>query len=94
VSSITLFREPANINLTGDACRWRGGGRPLQLQVPEQVLAEEGRAVHGALHDVLRQVRRLRAVGALREQGRVPLLPGHDLAQERAPQVPLGGEAF
>jgi hypothetical protein len=50
--------------------------------------------VHGALHDVLRQVRRLRAVGALREQGRVPLLPGHDLAQERAPQVPLGGEAF
>ena len=58
-------------------------------QVQEPVLAEGGRAVHGAVHDVLRQVRRVRAVGALRRQGRVPLLQGHEIPQERPPKVPL-----
>ncbi|CAD6223272.1 unnamed protein product [Miscanthus lutarioriparius] len=54
------------------------------------VLAEEGRAVHGPVHDVLRQVPGLRAVGPVRQQGRVPLLQGHEVPQDPAPQVPLG----
>jgi hypothetical protein len=62
----------------------------VRRQVPEPVLAEEGRAVHGALPYVLRQVPGVRALGALRQQGRVPLLQGHEVAREPAPQVPLG----
>lgn len=62
----------------------------MRGQVQEPVLAEGGRAVHGAVHDVLRQVRRVRAVGAVGQQGRVPLLPGHEIPQERPPQMPLG----
>jgi hypothetical protein len=57
--------------------------------VQEAVLAEGGRAVYGPVQDVLRQVRRLRAVGAVRQQGRVPLLQGHEIPQERPPKVPL-----
>ena len=68
----------------------RGPGRRVRRQVPEPVLAEEGRAVHGPVHDVLRQVPGLRAVGPVRQQGRVPLLQGHEVPQDPAPQVPLG----
>lgn len=71
-------------------CRWRCSGQRVRREVPEAVLAEGGRAVHGPVQDVLRQVQRLRAVGAVREQGRVPVLQGHEIPQERAPQVPLG----
>ena len=58
--------------------------------MPEPVLAEEGRAVHGPVHDVLRQVPGLRALGPVRQLGRVPLLQGHEVPQDPAPQVPLG----
>jgi hypothetical protein len=64
----------------------------VRRQVPEPVLAEEGRAVHGAVHDVLRRLRGLRAVGALRQQGRVPLLQGQEVTQDPAPQVPVGSD--
>jgi hypothetical protein len=74
--------------------RRRGAGRRVRRQVPQPVLAEEGRAVHGPVHDVLRQVPGLRAVGAVRQQGRVPLLQGHEVPQEPAPQVPLGPTAL
>lgn len=76
-----------------DCRRRRGAGRRVRRQVPQPVLAEEGRAVHGPVHDVLRQVPGLRAVGAVRQQGRVPLLQGHEVPQEPAPQVPLGPTA-
>lgn len=77
-----------------DCRRRRGAGRRVRRQVPQPVLAEEGRAVHGPVHDVLRQVPGLRAVGAVRQQGRVPLLQGHEVPQEPAPQVPLGPTAL